>query len=414
MLGRLALLFVIALDVLGQGLVIPVLTTVLLDPGQTFLPTDTSVAKRQMYFGVTMGAFFFAWFLGAAYISKLSDFIGRKLGVLICLTGALTGYLLTVVSLFTTGFWLLVVARAITGFTAGNQPIAQAALIDASGNEQEKARFMGHVVVAISLGLVGGPLLSGLLSSKSLIGHFASLKLPFYAGGLLVVLSIAMVVAFFHEPQFERRKVRVRPTDVFLTLWHASQRPVVLRLSLVFFCSQLALMAFFVFIDDFLKSRFHFETLQNSIVLVVFGVAIAVSGAFFVPPLAKRFSKKRIIYGTLLTMVLGLVVFTWNPVANLSYVLLIPFVVGWAVNYPIMLTLFSASVAEAEQGWVMGVTVALYTLGATIISFVGGSLMAINIRLPFGVAMGAVVLAAILIVTLWRGQAFLDLDPDQR
>ncbi len=64
-----ALMMVIVLDVMGQGLVIPVLTTLIVEPSQTLLDSDTSTGTRQFYFGLTMAVFFLSWFLGAAYIS---------------------------------------------------------------------------------------------------------------------------------------------------------------------------------------------------------------------------------------------------------------------------------------------------------------------------------------------------------
>ena len=99
--------------------------------------------------------------------------------------------------------------------------------------------------------------------------------------------------------------------------------------------------------------------------------------------------------------------FLLNPIAALSYVMIVPFVVAWA--YPVILTIFSKSVGSAEQGWVMGVTVALYTLGAGIISMLGGNFMAIDIKMPFLIAIGSVVLAGLLAIALWRGKSFSDL-----
>jgi MFS family permease len=103
-----------------------------------------------------IGAFFFAWFLGAAYISKLSDMIGRKKGIQICLAGGFLGYGLTILSLYTNSFWLLLIGRVVTGFTNGNQPIAQAAMIDMSARDDERTRNLGYIVAAASLGLVAG------------------------------------------------------------------------------------------------------------------------------------------------------------------------------------------------------------------------------------------------------------------
>jgi len=410
-LGLLSVYFVITLDIMSQGLVIPVLTTLLLDPSQPFLPAHTTAGTRELYFGLTMGLFFLSWFLGAAYISKLSDFIGRKLGLLICLGGSFTGYALTVVAVYLESFPLLLIARIVAGFTAGNQPIAQAALVDESTNDQEKTRFMGYVIVAGSLGLLIGPILGGVLTDEALLGSFASMQAPFYAAAILVFVNILLVSAFFHDVALERRPVKIKVTDVFLTLWHAAKRPVVLRLSLVFFCSQFAFNTYLVFLNDFLFSRFQFTTAQNSIVLFLFGIAMAAPGAFLVGPIDRRFSKKTVIYATLLLMALGLLAIMANPIGILSYAAALPFVLAFAINYPMMLSLFSASVDEKEQGWVMGVTVALYTLGAGITSVVGGQLMAISIYLPYTIALGAIALALILVFSLWRGDAFRALDP---
>jgi hypothetical protein len=44
---------------------------------------------RHLDYGLVIGMFFHAWFLGVIYVAKLSDAIGRKNALLICLSGAL-------------------------------------------------------------------------------------------------------------------------------------------------------------------------------------------------------------------------------------------------------------------------------------------------------------------------------------
>lgn len=51
----------------------------------------------------------------------------------------------------------------------------------------------------------------------------------------------------------------------------------------------------------------------------------------------------------------------------------IPIVVAFAIGYPTMLAFFSASAGDDEQGWVMGITMALFTLGSGMISLAGGA-----------------------------------------
>ena len=204
-LAKFALLAVVFVDLIGQGLVFPIINTLMMDPQQSFLPASTPEATRQFNYGLVIGIFFLSWFLGAAYISRISDSIGRKNAIMICLFGALVGYIITIASLLADSLWLLVLGRAITGFTAGNQPIAQAAMVDASRGDAEKARNMGLIVAGISAGLVGGPIIGGILSDKSIMGNVASINLLFYCALILVIITIVLVQLFFHTSVSTRK-----------------------------------------------------------------------------------------------------------------------------------------------------------------------------------------------------------------
>ncbi|MEO1223023.1 MAG: MFS transporter [Pseudomonadota bacterium] len=404
-----ALLFVVFLDLMNQGLVIPILTTIMLDPSQGFLAAGTSMTARHFDFGLVMGVFFLFWFFGAAYISKLSDAIGRKEGILICLAGNLLGYVLAIVALALGSFWLLLVARAISGFTAGNQPIAQAALVDLSESEAQKTRFLGYVLTALSLGLVVGPLIGGLFSDPAVLGAAASLALPFYVVSCLVLVNIVLIALVFQNQIFqnqrtERKPVRIRPQDIVLTLWEAVRRPVIRRLSVVYFFGQAGLYAYFLFMDNYFLARFGFNTLQNSLALAVLGVAMGLSSTFLVGPLSGRYDKKALLLGSLGVMAVSAAVALANPWPLMAYVLILPLAAAFAIYLPTTLTLFSAAVDADEQGWIMGVAVALFTLGSGLVSLLGGRLMAIDIHFPFAIAAGCSVIAGLLILLLWRGR----------
>ncbi len=409
-LPRLALLFVVFIDVMGQGLIFPIVNTMIMDPSQAFLPQNTPRAARSFDYGLVIGVFFLFWFLGAAFIAKASDYIGRRNGILICLAGTLSGYVLTIFALFTSSYILLLLGRAIAGFTSGNQPIAQAALVDVSRNEDEKSRNLGLIVAASALGLVGGPLIAGILSDRSLLGDVASLELPFYCAIALVIANMTLIFAFFREPGFQRRKIDFGLSEVFLTLWRASQRPAVLRLSLVMFFGLMELNAFYIFLDTYLFARFKFDTLENSLALTVFGLFMAFGSAFLTAPLNRRFSKIWTVFATVAVMGVVVLAFVLNPVADLSYLLIVPMVICFGIFYPTMLALFSASVGAAEQGWVLGVTVALYSLGTGLIAVTGGALMAIDIRLPMYVSIACGVITLVLILTLCRDDSIRELD----
>ena len=234
-IAQVALLLVVVIDIMGQGLVLPLVTTLILSPTGGILPAATSMAEREFKYGLAIGIFFLAWFIGAAYISKLTDSIGRKNGILICLAGGFVGYGLTIASIHVDSFALLAIGRAISGFTAGNQPIAQAALIDMSRDESEKTRYMGLTVMAMAIGLVVGAVLGGSLSDTALLGGLASLSLPFYAAAFLIIVNTVLIVVFFHDVRLERLRLQFNPADAFLIVWQACRRPLVLKLSFVFF-----------------------------------------------------------------------------------------------------------------------------------------------------------------------------------
>ena len=399
--GKIALALVVLVDLMGQGLFLPILTTLLLDPQQAFLPAATPQSERNLLFGLVTGAFFFSWFLGAAYISKLSDMIGRKTGILICLGGALVGYVLIVTSLYLESFWLLFLGRVITGFTAGNQPIAQAAMIDISKTEHDRTRNLGLIVAAASLGLVAGPILGGLLSDESLLGEHASLELPFLVAAALIATTMVLVTAFYQDSDQQRRKLEFKPWDVFLVLWRALQHPAILRISLVFFCFMFVLNTFFVFMDDFLATRFGFGTFQTAMAMLAFGLCIGIGSAFLPPYFDTHAAKQSTVFGALVIFIVALLGFALAPSGAAAFVPIVLIGLALTAGYPTLLAIYSMAVDETKQGWVMGVTTALFTLGAGFTSLIGGEAMALDPQLPFFYGAAVAGLALLLIVATW-------------
>jgi len=415
-MAKMTLMFVVFVDLIGQGLVFPIINTLIMDPSSGFLPESTAMNIRHFDYGLVIGIFFLAWFLGVVYVAKVSDSIGRKKALLICLGGALAGYVITLVSLYANSLWLLILGRAITGFTAGNQPIAQAAMIDGSTDEADRDRNMGFIVTGISFGLVGGPIIGGILSDPDLLGGLASLKLPFYGAFLLVLIAIALVFVFFHDIRTERLPFVFRPRDITDSLWRVTQHPIVMRIMPVYALFMISNVTFYIFIDNYLTSAFGYGVIGGSVAMLVIGVALATSSTFLVKPVQKRFDKRQIIGVSLITMLLSVLAFALLPVAFLAYIPVFFFYFLFGVSYPTLLGIFSGSVSEAEQGWVMGVTTAVFCLAGGIMSLAGGGLMVLDIRSPFYIAAAAAALGLLLIALTWGSPAIRKLTarPDEQ
>jgi len=387
--AKIALLFVVFVDLLGQGLVFPIINALIMEPSSSFLPETASNASRHLNYGLVIGIFFLLWFLGAPYISKLSDVIGRRNAILICLLGALAGYAITIIALYKSSLWLLILGRGITGFTAGNQPIAQAAMVDVSVDDADRARNMGYIITGVSFGLVGGPILGGVLSDPNLIGADATLTLPFYAALALVLIAILLVVVFFKEPEHKHQPFAFRPTEIFQLLWRVTEYPLVMRLTAVFLFFHIANITFYVFVDNYLTSRFGYGTMGGSMVMLTIGVALAFSSTFLVAPVQRRLDKRTILAANFSVWVACTIAFIVSPTAVLCFVPVFIFYFVFGVSYPTFLGLYSASVSDEEQGWIMGITIAVFTLVAGIMSLLGGDLMSVDIRAPFYIVIAA-------------------------
>lgn len=403
--AKVTMLFVVFVDLLGQGLVFPIINSLIMEPGTSMLPTDTTDAMRHFNYGLIIGIFFLCWFFGAPYISKLSDVIGRKNAILICLFGALGGYALTIAALSANSFVLLILGRAITGLTAGNQPIAQAAMIDGSTDDEDRNRNMGYIITGVSFGLVGGPIIGGFLSDPAIIGSIASVKLPFFACFVLVAIAILLVLACFkdrHDKIAERQPFVFRPAEIFELLWQIKNYPVVMRLTAVFFFFHIANLSFYIFVDNYLTSRFGYGTFGGSMVMLTIGAALAFSSTFLVVPAQKRFSKEAILGTTFVVWAISAAAFVASPVAILTFIPVFCFYFVFGIAYPTFLGLYSAAVGDEEQGWVMGVTIAIFTLVAGVISLIGGELIGLDLDIPFFGVIIAAIVALVVMFLAWN------------
>lgn len=400
-IAKITLLFVVFVDLLGQGLVFPIINGLIMEPSGTFLPKSTPETIRHIDYGLVIGMFFLAWFFGVVYIAKLSDSIGRKSTLLVCLGGAFAGYVLTILALYLNSLWLLVLGRAITGFTAGNQPVAQAAVIDASVDDAERDRNMGYLLIGVSAGVVGGPIIGGVLTDKALLGSAASLDMPFYGALVLVAVATAMVLMFFKDIRTEREPFAVRPGEIFEGLWRITRHPLVLKLMPAYVCFMVANVTFYIFVDNYLTSAFGYGIMGSNVAFLVIGAAVAVSGVFLLGPAQRHFEKQWIVGATLAVMAICGAAFIASPVAVLCYVPVFAFYLLFGACYPTLLGLFSSSVGKNDQGWIMGVTTAVFTLAGGIMSLIGGALMDIDIRLPFYVVITAALLGLVFLVG-WR------------
>ncbi len=400
-IAKFTLLFVVFVDLMNQGLVFPILNALIMEPEADFLSLDTSVATRHIYYGIVIGLFFLGWFVGVLYIAKISDSIGRKQALVICLVGAVLGYAIAIFAIYINSFWLLVLGRTITGFAAGNQAVAQAAMIDASHSAQERDRNMGLIITGCSFGLVGGPLIGAFFSDSTFIGDYASLTLPLYVIVVLVLIALLLTVVFFHDVRQEREPFVFRMSDLISGIQRVRQFPLVAALLPVFIFFLISMQTFFVFTVNYLTSAFGYGVVGGSVAMLVVGIGLGISSSFLVKPFQASFARKKIVYIGFAIMGVSAIMFSLVGVAVLTFIPLFVYFMCVGTVYPTLLGIFSSSVDEHEQGWVMGVTTSLIALVSGLMSLVGGILMSIDINLPFYISFVAAISAFLLVLATW-------------
>ncbi len=398
-----SLMFVCFVDVIGQGIAFPIFAVILLQPDQGFLAAGVSQSQGALLYGVAIGTFFLTWFFGSLYISRLSDSIGRKSGILICLLGAIVGYALAAVAIISHSYTLLVISRAVTGFTAGAQPIAAAAMIDLAQNDQENTRNLGLITVGMSFGLVVGPIIGGIFSDSALLGTIASLQLPFLIGGVLCFGSLILILFSFQDRPMEKIPMVLNPLVVFKLLTDALERKPILRVSAGFFPYMLCVLGLYVFVSASLATRFDYGALAASIGMFLMGLGLVASSSILVEPLNARFSRRSIMITVTLLFCLVIASFLLVPSGQLALALMLPAGVLHGIGYPTMLTSYSLAVPKNEQGWVMGFATSIFTLAAATISFLGGQLTSsAGPQAPFQFAIISGGVAIIALLTMWK------------
>ncbi|MDF1759240.1 MAG: MFS transporter [Coxiellaceae bacterium] len=388
------LFLVILIDGMGLGLLFPVLNALIIDPQSGFVVHHTT-EWRSVVYGITIGIFMLSWFFGASILGDLSDMVGRKKSLMICLLGAFAGYLLSAIAIPLGSLSLLILGRIIAGFTAGSQPIAQAAIVDVS-TEEHKARNISLILLAVSVGFVIGPIFGGLLTAKNLVSWF-NFSTPLYFAGL-ISLANAVILWFSFDETFHREgKVRIKLHHAIQVFISAFQHKRIRYLSFVLLVFILGWSNYFSFISMFMFDRYAYNETWTSWFLADMALGFAV-GCYLVDAATRLLGLKWTVSVGLILAAGCMAVITWTHDITLSWIM--NFFVGVTVAnaYSTLLTIFSNRVSSDEQGWVMGVTGSIMALAFAIVSFVVGPFTRDIVSLPMILAVAGMALAGLLLL----------------
>lgn len=178
----LALCLITFVNVLGFGLIIPILPFYIERVGGGAEIVTLVVALYSLL-----------QFLAAPTIGRLSDRHGRR-PVLIWTTAAII--IAHVLLAFADSLWLVIFARCLSGVAAGNVGVIFAYVTDVS-SAATRAKSMGYIGASFSLGFMVGPAIGGLLAGTDV--ETANFTVPALTAAGLTVVALGCLLALLPE-----------------------------------------------------------------------------------------------------------------------------------------------------------------------------------------------------------------------
>ncbi|WP_264769396.1 MFS transporter [Coxiella burnetii] len=248
------------------------------------------------------------------------------------------GYLLSAFAVGIHSLTFLILGRVIAGFTAGSQPIAQAAIVDVS-SEAHKARNIGLILLAISLGFIIGPIIGGVLSDSQFVSWFG-FSTPLYFASLISLINAFLLGWLFNETFQRTKKINIKlqhAVDIFMS---AFKHKKVRKLSIVLLVMIYGWSNFFSFIAMFVLHRYGFAPLKISLLLADMGIGFSIGCAYLVDRFVKYFNLKSIItISFFLTAIFILLIIVTHQAVYL-WGLMIAVGTAIAVGYSAIITCF--------------------------------------------------------------------------
>ncbi len=355
----LTLFSVVVLDLIGFGVVIPILP---------FYAEKYGASASLL--GILLATYSAMQFICSPLWGKLSDRIGRKKVMIVTMIGSC-------LSLWLLGsshsMAMIFVGRTLGGIFAANISVASAYVTDVT-TEENRTKGMGMIGAAFGIGFILGPALGGGLE------HYGY-HVPIHVASALTAINTIYAFFVLQEPKRHHKDTTVIKTAML-------SNPFVRKMCLIYFLFTAAMSQLEAVFAFLMMDRYHYDARHVASILV--GMALVMVGiqGGLIRRLAKRYGEHRLLIIGVLILAAS---FAAIPLTHALGLLLIPLLVsavGRGISQPSLLSLVSKGGPKTRQGEVMGTFQASASLARVVGPFAAGLLYDWQHPLPFVLAAG--------------------------
>jgi MFS transporter, DHA1 family, tetracycline resistance protein len=388
----LAIFLTVFIDMLGVGIIIPVIPALFFNPATSILPTHISPTQTSLLYGLFSASFPFMQFFGAPILGALSDRYGRKPMLQISLIGTLIGYILFALAIHGGNLPLLFVSRIIPGFFGGNIAILYSAISDVS-DEQSKPKNFGLIGMAFGLGFILGPTIGGLLADKGLVSWFDNAT-PFWFTAILTLINLILAQFTFPETLTTFKNTEINPFSGIKNVMTSFQKPHLRSIFGVVLLHSLGFSTFNQFFSVYMIQKFGVTPKDIGMLYGWVGLFLVLTQGILVRRMSGKVAPTQILTYSLLGLSIILMC-TLVPQQTWLFFLTNPIMaICQGLTAPNITATVSSRANPSEQGEVLGINQSMVSVGQVVPPLIAAYLNSLSPAFP-------IIMSSVLVFLGW-------------
>ncbi len=363
----------VLLDVIGFGLIIPVLPALV---REFTIGLPDAMSSQTLWYGVLMAAYGLAQFVASPLLGAMSDRYGRRPVLLVSQMGWGLDFLLIA---FASSLPMMLIARLIGGVTGAGFTVASAYVSDVTLPEK-RTQGMGMIGAMFGMGFIVGPVIGGFLGD-------IDLRLPFYVATGVALINVAYGWFILPEslPKANRTSytraellTKSNPFKALLGLMRLPRTAQGISVPALVVAVSLTNLAQFMMHTTFAlftTQRYGWGAKDNGIALFVVGIIYAAIQGGLLGRLIKLWGEKRLAMIAMMIAAAEFVAFAFAINGTQMYIAIVAAFLGSAAM-PALMGLVSKTIGGKEQGALMGVFTGLSALMGVIAPLIATPILA--------------------------------------